>query len=63
MDGEPGISPDGRTLYFSSDRPAASAKVTCTISTLSGATWSAPVNIGAPINSADADVPGRVCGR
>ena len=56
MDGEPGISPDGRTLYFTSDRPGGLGKGDIYYSTLSGATWSAPVNLGAPINSADADV-------
>jgi Tol biopolymer transport system component len=52
-DGEQGISPDGKTLYFESKRPGGLGNGDIYYSTLTGTVWSAPVNIGAPINTAD----------
>lgn len=50
VDGEPGLSPDGSVLYFSSRRTGASG-TDLYYSTLVGGAWSTPTNIGAPINS------------
>jgi hypothetical protein len=56
-DGEQGISPDGKTLYFESDRgplgDGGDGTTDIYYSTLTGTVWSPPVNIGAPINTAD----------
>ena len=56
---DPFLSPDGRRLYFSSDRPRAGRPVASFSTwyverTASG--WSAPVDPGAPLNSDSADV-------
>jgi hypothetical protein len=53
MDGEQGISPDGKILYFESTRPGGLGNGDIYYSTLTGTGWSAPVNIGAPISTAD----------
>jgi len=52
-DGEHCIHPDGVTLYFTSLRPGGTGTNNSDIyrSTLSGDTWSTPVNLGSPINS------------
>jgi len=55
-DGEPGISPDGRALYLASNRPGGLGKRDIYYSILSGASWSAAMNIGTPISSADDDL-------
>jgi Tol biopolymer transport system component len=52
-DGEPGISPDGLTLYFESYRPTGFGEGDIWVSTFSDGQWNTPVNIGAPINSPD----------
>jgi Tol biopolymer transport system component len=52
IDGEAGISPDGHTLYFESSRPGGLGGGDIYYSTLTGTTWSDPVNIGSPINTA-----------
>jgi hypothetical protein len=52
-DGEPGISPDGLTLYFESFRPTGFGEGDILVSTFSAGQWNAPVNIGTPINSTD----------
>jgi hypothetical protein len=50
-DGEPEISPDGTTLYFASDRPGGQGGSDIYFSVSSAGTWSAPENIGLPINT------------
>ncbi|HVT38216.1 MAG TPA: hypothetical protein VHE78_04190 [Gemmatimonadaceae bacterium] len=53
-DVDPFISPDGRRLYFSSDRPRATSRVR-TLSTWyverTSAGWGAPIDAGQPLNS------------
>jgi Tol biopolymer transport system component len=53
-DVDPFISPDGRRLYFSSDRPRAASRVrslsTWYVERTSGG-WSAPIDPGEPLNS------------
>ncbi|MCD6202250.1 MAG: PD40 domain-containing protein [Bacteroidales bacterium] len=48
---QPAISPDGKTLVFSSDMPTAQKGTNLFKSSLSGSGWSDPVNLGIPINS------------
>jgi outer membrane protein OmpA-like peptidoglycan-associated protein len=53
------ITPDGKTIYFSSDRPGGKGGLDIyrTTQTASG-TWGAPQNLGSPINTdADEDAP------
>ncbi len=51
-DGEQGISPDGTTLFFESQRSGGLGGGDIYYSTKTGTGWSDPVNIGAPINTA-----------
>jgi hypothetical protein len=54
----PHLSPDGHALWFVSNRAGGSGGTDIWFSTLSGATWSAPVNMGSPVNtSGDEDQP------
>ena len=58
-DVDPFVAPDGRRLYFSSDRPRAGggeARFTTWYVDRIGNSWSAPVDPGPPLNSADGDV-------
>lgn len=49
---QPSITPDGRTLYFSSDRPGGMGKHDIWVSHLNDNNlWSVPENIGAEINT------------
>lgn len=50
------IHPDGRTLYFSSEGHNSMGGVDVMYSTWSNESWSAPRNIGYPINTPDNDV-------
>jgi tetratricopeptide (TPR) repeat protein len=45
------LSPDGRTLYFVSERPGGLGRGDIWVSQKAGAEWTEPVNIGAPVNS------------
>ncbi|HTA84365.1 MAG TPA: hypothetical protein VK783_15580 [Bacteroidia bacterium] len=46
------LSPDGRTMYFSSDRPGGIGKKDIYISTKQGdSSWNSPVNMGSTINT------------
>ncbi len=57
-DGEHALHPDGVSLYFTSLRPGGTGGSGSDIyvSTKSGGTWSTPVNLGSPINSAADDL-------
>jgi hypothetical protein len=58
-DVDPFVAPDGRRLYFSSDRPRAGggdARFTTWYVERIGDSWSAPVDPGPPLNSVDGDV-------
>jgi hypothetical protein len=48
----PHLAPNGRELYFYSDRPGTLGGYDLWISRKEGDTWQAPVNLGAAINSA-----------
>lgn len=58
----PSISPDGLSLYFSSDRPGGSGGLDIWVSTRStpGEPWGQPVNLGPTINSPVWDPTARV---
>jgi hypothetical protein len=49
------LSPDGRVALFWSDRPGGLGEGDIYLSRRDGAGWSAPVNLGAPVNSAGFD--------
>jgi hypothetical protein len=58
-DVDPFVAPDGRRLYFSSDRPRAGggeARFATWYVDRIGGGWSAPVDPGPPLNSIDGDV-------
>jgi len=48
----PKLSADGRTLWFTSDRPSGFGGKDIWFSSSSGGSWSAPANVGAPVNTA-----------
>ena len=47
----PALAPDGKTLFFTSDRPGGRGGTDIWMSHLEGSTWSEPVNLGAVINT------------
>jgi outer membrane protein OmpA-like peptidoglycan-associated protein len=49
--GHPALSPDGRTLYFVSDKPGGYGGTDIYKSTFDGERWSKPVNLGPTINT------------
>ena len=51
----PHLSADGKTLWFTSNRPMGLGGRDIWSSSNSNGSWSAPVNVGAPINSAADD--------
>lgn len=55
MEVEPLLSPDGTKLYIMSDRPGGLGGADIWVSDLVDGEWSEPVNLGAPINSPEAD--------
>lgn len=56
-DKQPCLSPDGRYLYFSSDRPGGLGKMDIWVSELdANGKWGKPVNLGAPINTPEDDI-------
>jgi len=56
LDGELALSPDGSKLYLTSTRPGGLGGPDLWVSTRTGSTWGAPVNLGAPINSTGSDL-------
>jgi len=54
-DGEPCISPDGRTLYFSSNRPAGMGSTDIWVTHFVDGRWTEPKNLGPEVNSPGAD--------
>jgi hypothetical protein len=52
----PGISPDGKTLYFASDMPGGYGGMDIWSSEMQGNNWLPPVNLGEKINSAKDEV-------
>ena len=52
----PALSADGQTLFFASDRPGGVGKMDIWKVTRQGDTWGEPINLGAPINSADNEI-------
>ncbi len=54
---QPSISPDGRTLYYASERKGGKGKKDIWMSTLkSDSTWTKPVNLGDSINTPGEDI-------
>ncbi len=51
-DSQPSLSPDGRLLFFASDRKGGFGGTDIYVSRLTAAGWSAPVNLGSQINTA-----------
>ena len=58
-DAAPAISADGKTIYFTSDRPGGVGSEDIWFSKLDGGQWSKPENFGEPVNTKTAD--GVVC--
>jgi hypothetical protein len=55
IDWESSISPDGRRMFFASNRPPSSGMDIWMVERASGASWSAPVRLPEPVNSAAED--------
>ena len=55
-DGEHAIHPDGVSLYFTSSRPGGLGGNGLWISAWDGASWSSPLNLGEPIDSAGSEL-------
>ncbi len=51
----PTLSPDGKTLFFSSDRPGGFGHYDIYRSRYTGQAWASPENLGEPVNSARDD--------
>lgn len=49
--GHPTLDPDGKTLYFVSDMPGSTGGTDIYSSTFDGTSWSAPKNLGKPVNT------------
>ncbi len=54
--GFPSFSPDGKTLYFSSNRPGGQGGYDIYVSYYEHGDWSTPINLGAPVNTAGDEV-------
>ncbi len=51
LERQPSLSPDGKTLYFTSDRPGTDGLEDLWVSHFDGTNWSTPINLGDSINS------------
>lgn len=49
--GHPALSRDGKSLYFVSDRPGGKGGTDVYVARLENNTWTAPVNLGSPVNT------------
>jgi len=54
--GHPALSSDGKTMFFSSDRPGGYGATDLYMSKWNGSSWDAPVNLGPMINTAGREV-------
>lgn len=54
--GHPGISEDGKYLFFASDMPGGSGGSDLYVSTFVNGEWSAPVNLGGAVNSSGSEI-------
>ncbi|MFK7932743.1 MAG: OmpA family protein [Saprospiraceae bacterium] len=52
----PTLSPDGKRLYFASDRPGGYGKMDLYYVKKLGSTWSEPVNLGPTVNSSGSEI-------
>ncbi|MEX1190107.1 MAG: OmpA family protein [Bacteroidia bacterium] len=52
----PALSPDGKKLYFSSDRPGGYGQTDIYVTEMNGDTWGEPKNVGPMINTAGRDM-------
>lgn len=52
----PHITNNGKTLYFSSDRPGSIGRMDVYFTRLNGDTWGVPENMGMPFNSVEDDI-------
>ncbi len=52
----PGVSEDGNTLYFASDMPGGYGGMDLYVSRFDGQNWSAPENLGPPVNTSGDEV-------
>ncbi|MBE9469385.1 MAG: OmpA family protein [Bacteroidetes bacterium] len=53
---QPSISSDGKTLYFSSNRPGGKGSMDLWVSTYENARWSEPKNLGDSINTFNSEI-------
>ena len=51
LERQPSLSPDGKTIYFTSDRPGTDGLEDIWVSHLQNKRWSEPVNLGDSVNS------------
>jgi outer membrane protein OmpA-like peptidoglycan-associated protein/tetratricopeptide (TPR) repeat protein len=58
--GHPALSPDGKTLYFSSDRPGGFGQADLYSCSLNGTSWAEPVNLGPMINTSGREMMPQV---
>lgn len=58
--GHPALSPDGKTLYFSSDRPGGYGQTDLYSCNWNGTNWDEPVNLGPMINTAGREMMPQV---
>lgn len=56
----PSLSPDGKSLYFSSDRPGGFGGMDLYVSQKNGNSWSEPINLGAVINTSRNEIYPRI---
>lgn len=55
-DSQPALTPDGRTLYFASDRDGGMGESDIYVTHRTASGWTTPVNLGAPVNTKENDL-------